>query len=179
VALVDASRRRIDDDEHLGREILAPAVENHARHVDRRGFGGMLLQVEAQCSKPVLAVDDQIPGGRLLEVPHRVAVGRAEAQRLGGEQQHRSGDRWLADRHLVEVAQRPHLGPGELALEGLVGALDARDELGDFVVLRNRMGRDFLALAIETADEPHLIKAVLRRIADEIEDSVLLPDARG
>src|SRR6185503_17461288 len=34
VALVDARRRGIDDDEHLRREVLAAPVEDHARHVD-------------------------------------------------------------------------------------------------------------------------------------------------
>src|ERR1019366_9999447 len=34
MALVDAGRRRVDDYEHLGREVLAAAVEDHARHVD-------------------------------------------------------------------------------------------------------------------------------------------------
>ena len=121
----------------------------------------------------------RIAGARLLEVADRVAVGRAEAQRLGREQQDRPGDRRLADGHLVEVPERPHLGPGKLALESLVGALDASDELGDLVVLGNRVGRYFFAFAIETADKTHLVQHVLGWIADEIEESVLLPDARG
>src|SRR5918999_180732 len=48
VALVDARRRRIDDHEHLGGEILAAPVEDDARHVDRGGVVGPLLQIKLQ-----------------------------------------------------------------------------------------------------------------------------------
>ena len=59
----------------------------------------------------------------------------AEIEPLGGEEQHRAGDRRLGDRGLVEVLELPYLGARQDALEGLVGALDLRDELRDVVVL--------------------------------------------
>src|SRR6185503_10228419 len=47
VALVDARRRRVDDHEHLGGEILAAPVEDDAGHVDGIRVVGTLMQVEA------------------------------------------------------------------------------------------------------------------------------------
>ena len=41
-----------------------------------------------------------------------------------------------------------------------------------------RAGGDLLALAVEAADEAHLVEQVLRRVADEVEDAVLLANLR-
>ena len=48
VRLVDARRRRVDDDEHLRREILGLAVEDHAGDVDGRRLVGALVHVELE-----------------------------------------------------------------------------------------------------------------------------------
>src|SRR5215212_9209788 len=88
VTFVNTRRRRIDDDEHLGREVLAAPVENDARHVDARGLGGMLLQIEPQRGKAVLAVDDEVARRRLLEIPYGIAIGCTEAQGLGGKEKY-------------------------------------------------------------------------------------------
>jgi len=68
MTLVDAGGRRVDDHEHLRREIVAASVENHTRHVNVSGVVGMSALVELQGGEPVLAVDDQeffvrFPGG--------------------------------------------------------------------------------------------------------------------
>jgi hypothetical protein len=178
VALVDARRRRIDDHEHLGGEILAAPVEDDARHVDGARVVGTLVQVEAQRRQPVLAVDDQVLGRGLAQAAGRpVAVG-AEVQALGGEEQHRARNRRLRDRGLVEVLQLAHLGARQRALEGVVVALDLGDELRDVVVFGDAAGSDLLVLAVEAADEAHLRQQVLGAVADEVEDAVLLPDLR-
>ena len=175
MAFVDAGRGRIDDDEHLGREVLAAPVEDHARHVDAAGLRRVLFQVEVQGRQPVLAIDDQIFFIRLLQVADvLVAAERGEAQCFRGKKQHGAGDRRLAHRHFVEILERPHLGARELALESLVGMLDARDELRDLVVLRNRLRRDLLAFAVVAADETHLVQGLPRRAAREIKNAVLL-----
>src|SRR5918992_4231623 len=88
VALVDTRRRGIDDDEHLGGEVLAAAVEDDARHVDRGGVVGTLVQVKAQRREAVLAVDDQVLRARLAQAPRAAAAVSAEVQPLGSEQQH-------------------------------------------------------------------------------------------
>src|SRR5205814_10574546 len=56
MALVDARRRRVDDDEHLGGAILAARVEDDAGDVDSRSVLGPLLHVEVQRHEPVLPV---------------------------------------------------------------------------------------------------------------------------
>ena len=143
-------------------------------------FGRVLLQIEAQRREAVLAVDDEVaasvgswrlPMSSLLVAAKRrvSAVKSSTVPGIGG---------WLTG-HLVEVPQRPHLGPGKLALESLVRALDAGDELGDFVVLGNGMRRDLLTFAIEPADEPDLVEHVLGRVAGEVKNAVLLPYPRG
>src|SRR5712692_9049233 len=86
VALVDARRRRVDDDEHLGGEILAATVEQDAGHADVRRIVRALVQVELQRGEPVLAVDDQVLGRGLVERARAAALAaRTEAQSLGGE----------------------------------------------------------------------------------------------
>jgi hypothetical protein len=68
VALVDARGSGIDDDEHFRGEVLAAAVENHARNLDVVAFAWALAQVELQHCQPVLAVDDEELGARFLQV---------------------------------------------------------------------------------------------------------------
>ena len=116
---------------------------------------GRSLQVEVQRREAVLAVDDQELGRGVLQVADVLAPGRAglELQLLAVNSSTVPGIGGWPDGHLVEVLERPHLGARELALEGLVGALDAGDELGDLVVLRDGLRGDLLALAVEAADE--------------------------
>src|SRR3989449_9838599 len=102
MALVDARRGRIEDHEHLGREVLAATVEDDARHVDRRRIVGSLVQVELQRREPVLPVDDQEFGRRLVHAADAAVAAGAESEPLGGEQQYRARDRRLRGRWLVE-----------------------------------------------------------------------------
>src|SRR6266571_2000964 len=74
VALVDARRRRVDDDEHLGGEILAAAVEQDAGHADVRRIVRALVQVELLRGEPVLAVNDQVFGRGLVERARAAAL---------------------------------------------------------------------------------------------------------
>jgi hypothetical protein len=179
VALVDPRRRRVDDDEHLGGEVLAAAVEDDAGNVDRARLFRPLVQVETQRGEPVLPVDNQEPAGRLAEATlSALAAARAEVQPLGGEEQDRSGNGRLRNGGLVEVLELTDLSLGDGALERLVVALDLGDELGDVVVLRDLARGDLLAVAVEAADEADLRQQLLGRIADEVEDAVLLPDLR-
>ena len=173
MALVDARRGGIDDDKHLRSEVLAAAIENDAGHADGGGVLRPFLHVEVQRREAVLAVDDQALGGRLRQVPRAVAIG-AEIQLLAGVQQHRAGDRRLRHRGFIEIGELAHLGARQAALEGAIRTLDLGDELGDIVVLRDARRRDLLALAVETADETHLRKQVLRPVRSEVEDPVLL-----
>src|SRR6185436_2337239 len=139
---------------------------------------GPLVQVEIQRREPVLAVDDQELRAGLVDRAHAAVAVRAEGQPLRGEQQHRSRNRRLRHRGLVEVLELAHLSARDGALERGVGALDAGDELGDVVVLRDSPGLDLLALAVEAADEAQLRQEVLGAVADEIKDAVLLSDLR-
>jgi hypothetical protein len=127
----------------------------------------------------VLAVDDQEFRRRLADAAlATVAAAAAEVQPLGGEQEHRAGNRRLGDRGLVEVLQLAHLAARDRALEGLIVFLDLGDELRDIVVFRYPAGRDLLALAVEAADKAHLTQQLLGRVIHEVEDAVLLPDLR-
>jgi len=56
---VDARGRGIDDDEHFRGEVLAAAVENHARNLDVVAFAWALAQVELQRRHAMLAVDHE------------------------------------------------------------------------------------------------------------------------
>ena len=180
MALVDPRGRGIDDDEHLGRKVLAPAIEDDARHVDVTALARPLAQIEMQRRQPVLAVDDEILRLRLLQATDAVlAVQRLERELFVREQQHRAGYRRLAHRHLVEVLERPDLRAGQLPLESSVVVLDTGDELGDLVALRYDLRRDLLTLPVIAADEPHLAQDVLRGATRKIEDAVFLSDARG
>src|SRR5439155_13874876 len=176
----DARWCRIDDDEHLGGEVLAPAVENHARYIDGFRVVRALFQVEAQCRKPVLAVDNEKLGLRLRQLADPVGAPRClEAQFFRGKQQHRSRYRRLGDRRLIEVLELAHLGTGKGSLEGAVGALDFCDELGDLVVLGDARRGDLLAFAVKAADKTHLGEQLGSADAAEVEDAILLANLRG
>ena len=180
MALVDAGRSGIDDDEHLCGKVLGAAVEYDAWNVNAVAFAGALPKIEVQGSQAMLAVNNQELGRRILQVSDALLRPEGlEVEPLMGEQQHRAGDRRLVDRHFVEILQGPHLGARELALKGRVAVLDAGNELRDFVALRDHLRRDLLPLAIEAADEAHSGEDVLRRVAHEVEGPVLLADARG
>src|SRR6267142_1080311 len=179
VALVDACWCGIDDYEHFGGEVLAPSVENHARYIDGFRVVRALLQIEAECRKPVLAVDDEELGLRLCQLPDPVGAPRLEAQFFRGKQQHRSRDRRLGDRRLIEVLELAHLGPGKGSLEGAIIALDLGDELGDLVFLRDARRGDLLTFAVKTADEADLGEQLGSADAAEVEDAILLANLRG
>jgi hypothetical protein len=71
VALVDPRRSGIDDHEHLGREVLAPAIEDDTGDLDAPGLIRMGPVVELQRGQPVLSVDDQVFLLRLLQAGRR------------------------------------------------------------------------------------------------------------
>ena len=60
VRLVDARRRRVDDHEHLGREVLALAVEDHARDGDRARVVGVLDALEDEGELRAFAQERQV-----------------------------------------------------------------------------------------------------------------------
>src|SRR6185295_12711495 len=94
VALVDASGRGVDDDEHLGGKVFAIAVEDDARNVQRLGVVWAVAPVEIQRRQPVLSVDDEVLALWLLQMPYVLeAANRLESQSFGGEEQHRAGNR--------------------------------------------------------------------------------------
>src|SRR5206468_3434700 len=141
---------------------------------------GMVPAVEVQRGQAVLAVNDQVLPAGLFEVAGLLeAADRLETQPLRREEQNRPRDRRLAHGGLVEVRDGLDLGARELALKGLVAALDPGDELRDLVLFGDLGRRDLLALAVEPADELDLPEQVLRRIGDEVEEAVLLTDSRG
>src|SRR5262249_11975526 len=107
-----------------------------------------------------------------------VVRARPVLQALGREQQHRPRNGRLPLRHFVEILEGPHLRPRELTLECLVGALDARYELRDFVVLRDGLRRDLLAFPVKAADEADFVEHFRSRIAHKVKDPVLLAYAR-
>src|SRR5437660_169629 len=179
VALVDARRCGIDDYEHLGGEILAPAVENHTRDIDGFRVVRALVQVEAEGRKPVLAVDDEELGLRLRQLADPVGTGCLEAQFFRGKQQYRSRDGRLGDRRLIKVLELAHLGPGKGSLEGAVGALDFGDELGDLILVGDTRRDDLLAFAVKTADEADFGEQLGSADAAEVEDAILLANLRG
>src|SRR5581483_1890521 len=176
VALVDARRGRVDDDEHLGREVFALAVEDDARDVDRTRLLGVGPAIEVQGGEAVLAVDDEVLAARVLQVAHVLeAAHRRERERLRGEQEDRAGNGRLARRRFVEISDRGDLRARKRSLERRVAALDARDELPDVVAFLDFLGRDLVALGVEAADEADALEEIVRRTRDEIEDAVLLP----
>jgi hypothetical protein len=59
VRFVDPGVSRVDDDEHLGGEIGALAVEDYARHLHLFCQLRMFLAKEMERRQPVLAVDDK------------------------------------------------------------------------------------------------------------------------
>jgi hypothetical protein len=74
VALVDAGRRGVDDDEHFRRKILASPVKNDARHRDIARILGMRVHEKLQRRQPMLAVNDQKFLARLLQLSDAGAI---------------------------------------------------------------------------------------------------------
>lgn len=166
MAFVDAGGGGVDDDEHFGGEILAAAIEDDAGNLDAFGVVGMGAFVEKEGGEAVLAVDDEIFFLGLLQFTDAAAVGpRLEAEFLRGEEQDGARNGGLGDGGLVEIADGADLGAGEFALEGLVGPLDAGDELADVVLGGNFVGGDGAAfLVVEPADEAHVGEELFRRV---------------
>src|SRR6266542_5381692 len=103
VTLVDARGSRIDDDEHLGGEVLAAAVKDDAGDLDVLRVLRMRALVELQGGEAVLSVDDE---KLILRLPQpadaAVVIPRLEVELLRGEQQDRSGNGGLGDGGLVK-----------------------------------------------------------------------------
>ena len=90
MALVDAGGRRVDDDEHLGGEILGAAIEDDARHADVPRLVRVRPLVKQEGRQPVLPVNDQELFLRLLQPADTLLAERVETQLLRREEQHRS-----------------------------------------------------------------------------------------
>ena len=180
MALVDPGRRRIDDHEHLRGEVFAAAVEDDAGNANRPRVSRVILLVKVQGGQAVLTVNDQIVPAGLFQVPDLLkSANPFELKPLRREQQNGAWNRRLAHRGFVEVRDRPHLGAGQLPLEGLVGALDLSDKSGDLVLFRRLDRGDLLALPIKPAHEADFPQEVLRGIRDEVEDPVFLANLCG
>src|SRR5436190_14380899 len=177
VRLVDARVGRVDDDEHLGREVGALAVEDHAGDFDLVGLLGMPLLEEVEARDAVLAVDHEEQPARLAQVAHRLVVPQAlELQGLVGEEQDGSGDERLGSGGLEEIDDRLDLAAVQRTLKRLVALLDGGDEVGNLVVAGG-LRRDAFAFEMEAADEADLAKEVGGLVAHEVEGPFLLADA--
>src|SRR5690242_7141261 len=87
MALVDPSRRRVDDDEHFGRKIFTAPVKQDTRNVDVLGLLRMSAFIELECREAMLSVNDQEFIIRLLQTPHATTVSPGfKVQLLRGEQ---------------------------------------------------------------------------------------------
>ena len=115
----------------------------------------MRAHEELQRGQAVLPVDDQEFLIRLLQPPDARSVRPSlEPESLRGEEQHGAGNGRLGDGRLVEVPDGADLGAAQFALKGLVAPLNLGDELGDIVLLLNRVGLDLAALlAVKAADK--------------------------
>src|ERR1041385_3866548 len=86
MTLIDACWRRVDDDEHLGCEIVAAPIEDHAGHVNGFGFVRMRALVELERRQTMLAIDNQEFFLGFLKATHSaVLLKRCEAEFLRGE----------------------------------------------------------------------------------------------
>ena len=71
-------------------------------------------------------------------------------------------------------------GARQFALKRLVAAFDLGDELGDVILLLDRLRRNRPALLIEiAADETHPRQQLLRRIGGKIKHRILLANLCG
>src|SRR5688500_3580828 len=110
MALVDARGRGVDEDAHLGREVLGLAIETDTGHVDRRSLLRTVVAKEVQGGEAMLAVDDEILAAWLLKIADVLEpADRLERELLLGEEQHRARDRRLADGGFVEIGDRADL----------------------------------------------------------------------
>src|SRR5262249_11286216 len=180
MALVDASRRGVDDHEHFGREILAPAIKNHARNMNVLGIIGMSGFVKRERRQSMLPIDDQEILLRLLKTAHAAAILPGfEAQLLWRKEQDRSRYGRLRHRRFIEVADGADLAAGKLPLECLFASLNFRDELRDIILFLHLLCLDLAALLIvKPADKTDFCQQFLRWIRSEIEHRILLPNLR-
>src|SRR5438552_840159 len=157
MALINAGRRGVADDKHLGREIITAAIKEYAWHVNRFCFVGMGSFVEIQRCEPVLAVNDQKLLLRVLEMPYCfVSLERLEAELLRREQENRARYGWLANGCFVKVADRSHLRAREPALKSLFVPFNPGDELRHIVLGGRLLGFDFGTFIVKSADETNL-----------------------
>jgi len=128
----------------------------------------------------VLAVNDEELCLGLRELSDAVLPAQGlEAQLFRSEEQHGSRDGGLGDCGFVEILELAYLRAGQRSLERPVGPLDLGYELRDIVVLGDARGGDFLAFAVEAADEADLGEQLRGPHAAEVEDSVLLANLGG
>ncbi len=162
---VELMMTNIDDDEHFRRELGAPAVEEHAGHLDLVDFVRVMLSEEAQPGDSVLAVNDQILALRLTEKADGVRVPHfLKAQRLIGEEQHGTRNHRLGNHGLIEIDDLFDLLTIQDTLKASLVSFDARNELGDLIMLRDPALRDLFSLEVIPAGKPNLIQKISRLI---------------
>src|SRR5262249_31032358 len=149
MALVDARRCGVDDDEHFRGKIVTAAIEDHARDVNGFSFLWMRAFVKVKRSEAMLAVNDEEFFFWLLQMADGlVSVKGLETQLLRREKEHGSWDGWLVDGRFVEIADRLYLRTRKGALEGFFTALNLRDELGHVVLWRNSLRLDLFPFVV-------------------------------
>src|SRR5207249_1949208 len=145
----------VNDDEHLRRELCAPAVEEHAGHLDLIDFVRMMLSEEAQPGDPVLPVNDQILALRLAQVPDGVGtVQLAEGQGFVSEEQHGTRNHRLGDHGLIEIDDLFDLLAIQDTLKTSLVSFDARNELSGLIMLRDPALWDLFSLEVVPAGKP-------------------------
>src|SRR5215831_13052159 len=101
---IDAGLRGIDGHEHLCREIAGLAVKDDARDFYLIEQGGVLPSEKLESRKPMLAVDDEETGFRILQIPNRfILTKRPEFQNVFREKQDTPRNRRLGLGRLIEV----------------------------------------------------------------------------
>src|SRR5687767_2344763 len=165
---------RIDDHEHLGGEVGALAVEQHARNLYPIDLLGMSLAKEMQRRKAMLTVDNKIPAVGLAQKTDAFRRVRApEAQRFIGEGQDRAWNQRLANRRLVEIDNLADLPPVKQPLKGLFAFLDSGDELGNLIVA-GFIGLYLLTFEIVAARKAHPVEQLRCFIGDKVKSAFLL-----
>src|SRR5919106_1912982 len=151
MGLVDPRVSRVDNHEHLGREIGALAVEQNARNLHLIDLVGVLLAKKMERGQPVLAIDDEKLSFRLTQKADTLAgIRPPKAQGLVGKYQNGSRDQWLAHGRFVEVDDLADLSSVKQPLEGFFALFDSGDKPRDLVVSRF-VGLDAFPLEIVAA----------------------------
>src|SRR5262247_748709 len=153
VRFVDPGVSRVDDDEHLGGEIGALAVEDYARHLHLFCQLRMFLAKEMERRQPVLAVDDkELALGLALKTDAFGEIRTAKAQGFVGKQKNRTGNQGLTHRSLVEVNDLADFPTVQNPLERFFAFFDAGNEPSHFV-FAGLLRFDFFTFKIVAAGE--------------------------